>query len=181
MHEELSHVSDIDLKLAAEYFSKLSYTRWTRVIEAARVPKTHRDNFTLAVTEGLGTEPIGNRVIVVPANLKRTMLGDTRSGYVAYVPPGSIEMGAKIAAHGVGTAPACEGCHGVKLEGQTMPGIGIVPPLAGRMPNYIVRELMWFREGKRTDPAATPMRAEVSHLTLKDMIDVAAYAASCKP
>ncbi|TAN04115.1 MAG: cytochrome C-binding protein [Rhodanobacteraceae bacterium] len=181
MHEELSRVSDVDLKLAAEYFSKLHFTPWTRVIEAARVPRTHQENFTLAVTDGAGTEPIGNRVIIVPANLERTMLGDARSGYIAHVPPGSIERGAAIAAKGTGAASACESCHGTRLQGQVMPGIGIVPPLAGRMPNYIVRELIRFREGKRTNSGAAPMRTEVAHLSMKDMIDVAAYAASRKP
>jgi cytochrome c553 len=50
-----------------------------------------------------------------------------------------------------------------------------------RSPTYIVRELIRFRLGQRTNPGAAPMRFEVSHLTLPDMIDVAAYAASRKP
>jgi cytochrome c553 len=74
------------------------------------------------------------------------------AAHVAYVPPGSIARGALIAAKGAGSVAACESCHGASLEGADMPGIGIAP-----------------------------MRAEVSHLTLRDMIDVAAYAASRKP
>jgi hypothetical protein len=41
-----------------------------------------------------------------------------------------------------------------------------------------VRELILFREGKRSDPAAAPMRTEAAALTVPEMIDVAAYAAS---
>ena len=176
MHEELSHVSDADVKRAAGYFSSLRFTPWTRVIETASVPKTHMEYYGLAPTQGAGDEAIGNRIIIVPANPKLTWLGDTRSGYIAYVPPGSIERGATIAAKGEGAAPACESCHGPNLR-----GAGDIPPLAGRMPTYIVHQLLNFQDGKRRGPATLPMQKEVSKLTLNDMIDVAAYAASRKP
>ncbi|HEY8229110.1 MAG TPA: hypothetical protein VIG31_01535 [Rhodanobacteraceae bacterium] len=176
MREELSHVSDADLELAAGYFSSLRFTPWTRVIETASVPKTHTEYYGLAPTKGAGNEPIGNRIILVPVNPELTGLGDTRSGYIAYVPPGSIERGTVIAAKGVGAAPACESCHGADLR-----GVGVIPPLAGRMPNYIVHELLNLQDGKRRGPATLPMQQEVSKLTLTDMIAVAAYAASRKP
>jgi cytochrome c553 len=80
-----------------------------------------------------------------------------------------------IAAKGIGTAPACESCHGAKLQ-----GVGLIPPLAGRSPTYIVRELILFRTGKRSNPQAVPMVQEASQLSVNDMIDVAAYAASRK-
>lgn len=101
---------------------------------------------------------------------------DTRFGFVAYVPPGSIARGAAIAAKGIGQAQACETCHGADLR-----GVGNIPPLAGRSPTYIVRQLILFRLGGRVNAAAVPMREEASHLTLKDMIAAAAYAASRKP
>lgn len=176
MHEEASHLGDADLKRAAVYFSSLRFSPWTKVIETATIPKMHREDSMWVPTKGAGREPIGKRIFVTPVNLRLTELGDTRSGYIAYVPPGSIAAGAKIAAHGVNGAPACESCHGAKLR-----GVGMIPPLAGRMPDYLARELLGFRVGRRTNPGAAPMRAEVSHLTLEDMIDVAAYAASQKP
>ncbi len=176
MHEELSHVSVADLKRAARYFSSLRFTRWTRVIETASVPKTHMEYYGLAPTQGAGKEALGNRIIMVPVNPKLTWLGDTRSGYIAYVPRGSIERGAAIAAKGEGAAPACESCHGPNLR-----GAGDIPPLAGRMPTYIVNQLLDFQDGKRRGPATLPMQQEVSKLTLNDMIAVAAYAGSLKP
>lgn len=125
-------------------------------------------------------EPIGERIIEISDDHKLYRLGDERIGFVAYVPPGSIARGEVIATKGNGSVGACEASHGAKLEGQTMPGIGIVPPLAGRSPTYIVRELILLRLGRRTDPSAAPMCAEASQLTVPEMIDVAAYAASRK-
>jgi cytochrome c553 len=92
------------------------------------------------------------------------------------VPPGSIARGAVIAARGTGAATACESCHGAKLQ-----GMGIIPPLAGRSPTYIARELILFRLGQRSNPEAAPMQLEAAQLTVNDMIAVAAYAGSRKP
>jgi cytochrome c553 len=121
-------------------------------------------------------EPLGERIVEGPVSAKLYALGDGRSGFIAWVPPGSIAAGAVIAANGTGSATACASCHGTKLQ-----GAGNIPYLAGRSPTYIARELILFRTGKRMNPGAAPMRAEASHLTLKEMIDVAAYAASRKP
>ncbi len=38
-----------------------------------------------------GTEPLGQRIIEMPEDLARTELRDAASGFVAYVPPGSIK------------------------------------------------------------------------------------------
>jgi cytochrome c553 len=176
MHEEASHLSNDDLEQAAAYFSSLRFSPWTKVVETATVPKMHVESSMWVPTKGAGREPIGERIIVTPLNLQLTQMGDTRSGYIAYAPTGSIERGAVIASKGVGTAPACESCHGADLH-----GVGDIPPLAGRMPNYIVHELILFRLDKRANAQAAPMRMEASHLTLKEMIDVAAYTASRKP
>jgi hypothetical protein len=44
-----------------------------------------------------------------------------------------------------------------------------------------VRQLILFRLNGRANAAAAPMQREVSHLSLRDMIATAAYAASRKP
>lgn len=181
MPAEARNVTDADLKLAAEYFSNLTFKPWTRVIETATVPKTHVAHWMLVPDADGVREPIGNRIIETSTDIARTELRDTRFGFVAYVPPGSITAGAKIAGQGVGAAAACESCHGAKLRGADTPGIGIAPPLAGRSPTYIVRQLILFRFGGRANPEAAPMRQEASNLALQDMIAVAAYAASLNP
>lgn len=176
MPAEARKVTDADLKLAAGYFSSLQYKPWTRVIETASVPKTHVAHWMLVADTDGAREPIGDRIIETSTDVARTELRDTRFGFVAYVPPGSIARGAAIAAKGIGQAQACETCHGADLR-----GVGNIPPLAGRSPTYIVRQLILFRLGGRVNAAAVPMREEASHLTLKDMIAAAAYAASRKP
>jgi len=181
MVDEARALTTDDLQQAVDYFSGMPFVSRVHVIETASVPRTHWKDFVLAPDKSGAREPIGDRIIETPTNFNDYEYSATRVGYVAYVPPGSIARGAVIAMKGKGAVASCESCHGATLEGRTMPGIGIVPPLAGRSPTYIARELILFREGKRREPAAAPMRAEASRLTVPEMIDVAAYAASCKP
>jgi hypothetical protein len=80
----------------------LKWTPWIRVVEAATVPKTRLSgNVFIPVPEG-GTEPIGDRIIESPEDAVRFELRDPRSGFVAYVPPGSLEKGAVLVASGGG-------------------------------------------------------------------------------
>lgn len=175
MVEEARALAPADLQQAAEYFSRVKFVSRVHVVETATVPKTQWRYFVLAPDKDGAREAIGERIIETPVNFEDYSRSDGRVEYVAYVPPGSIAAGAKIAKHGTGTAAACEACHGARLQ-----GVGDVPYLAGRSPTYIVRELILFRLGRRTNAGAAPMRTEVSHLSLRDMINVAAYAASLK-
>lgn len=176
MSQEARNLDDADLQQAADYFSGLKLRPIRRVVETTSVPKTHWDGFVLAPDKNGAREPIGERIIEVSEDQKLYMLGDERTGYVAYVPPGSITRGAEIAAKGLGAAQACESCHGAGLQ-----GVGMYPPLAGRSPTYIVRQLILFKTGQRNNAEAVPMRLVASQLSVGDMIDVAAYAASRKP
>ncbi len=176
MPNEARGLDAAEIEQAATYFSSLRIPHVTRVVQTATVPQTHWQDFALVPNESGAREPLGERIIEMPVSTKLYAAGDGRSGFIAWVPTGSIQAGARVAAHGVGAAPACESCHGAGLQ-----GVGDIPYLAGRSPTYIVRELMLFRAGKRTNPGAAPMRLEASHLTLKDMIDVAAYAGSRQP
>ena len=56
-----------------------------------------------------------------------------------------------------------------------------MPRLAGRSPSYLVRQLYDFQHGVRTGPWSALMKPTVEKLTLDDMIDLAAYAASLPP
>jgi cytochrome c553 len=176
MPAEARNLSDADLQLAVGYFSKLKFKPWTRVIETATVPGTHIAHWMLVPDQGAAREPIGDRIIETSTDVARTELRDTRFGFVAYVPRGSIARGAAIAAKGDGATQPCVACHGADLR-----GVADIPPLAGRSPTYIVRQLILFRTAGRANAAALPMRQEASHLTLRDMIAVAAYAASLQP
>ncbi len=90
--------------------------------------------------------------------------------YVAYAPVGSIARGKSLA------GSTCAACHGEHLQ-----GVGLIPPLAGRSPTYILRQLVAFKTGARAGAAGAPMKAVVASMKIDNMIDVAAYAASLQP
>ena len=102
--------------------------------------------------EGSETEPIGNRIIETPENEEATeVLRDTRSGFIAYVPPGSVKRGeALVTTGGGGKTTQCGVCHGADLS-----GLGPVPGIAGRSPSYMVRQLYDMQQGVRKGVWAT--------------------------
>jgi cytochrome c553 len=56
-----------------------------------------------------------------------------------------------------------------------------VPPIAGRSPSYLLRQLLGFAAGSRSTPEAAPMRAVAAALGLADKIAAVAYAGSLPP
>lgn len=59
--------------------------------------------------------------------------------------------------------------------------MSLVPPIAGRSPSKILRQLYAFKSGTRHSAAAPPMAPLVAQLHPADKIAVAAYAASLTP
>jgi len=170
-------VSPDDVKIAAAYFHKAKYSKWIRVVEADQVPKTEISSHNMIVPAKGAMEKLDGRILEIPEDLERTELRDANSGFVAYVPKGSIARGKKLVATGgsEGAAP-CKTCHGASLKGD-----GNVPALAGRSPSYLVRQLYDFKAGTRGGPAADPMKPEVEHMTAEHRRDIAAYLASLNP
>ena len=169
-------VSEEDTKIAAAYFSGLKPGPWIRVVETDTVPKTKVGGWMLVADDSGRTEPIGERIIEIPEDLERTELRDSASGFIAYVPRGSIRKGEALAATGGGKTTPCGICHGADLK-----GLGPVPALAGRSPSYIMRQLYDMRHGVRDGSWAALMKPVVSGLTEEDMVALAAYAASLAP
>jgi len=168
-------VSDDESRQVSEWFAALKPRAWTKVTEAAMVPKTFvgpgRMRF---VQPGGGTEPIGNRIITVPDDQARARSRDPRSGFVAYVPPGSIAKGkALVDTGGNGRTIACGICHGDNLQ-----GLGNVPRLAGVHPIYLARQLYLFKDGTRNGVDAQLMKKPVAKLTDDDILNLSAYLAS---
>lgn len=177
MHDEASNVSAADVRQAAAYFSGLHLgARRARIVEAARVPATHIESWMLVPTAAGGSEPIGERVIELPLDPEQVRMGNARARFIAYVPPGSLARGRQLASGAVNGIPACSSCHGADLR-----GVANVPPLAGRSPTYLTRQLVQVALGHRRGAALQPMQQVAAHLTLKDMISVAAYAAALRP
>jgi cytochrome c553 len=172
------NTSEAEVKAAAEYYSGLKYKQWIRVVEAAMVPRTEVIlGSMLAPVHSGGTEPIGQRIIETAEDLERVEVRDSRVGFVAYVPPGSIKRGELLAmTGGAGKTVQCAICHGKDLK-----GLGDVPALAGRSPTYVFRQLFDIKSGARAGNGAQLMKATVEQLAEEDMIALAAYVASRAP
>jgi cytochrome c553 len=170
-------VSDAELRTAADYFSALRPKPWIRVVETDAVPATRVARWMLVPAPETATEPIGQRIIELPESLERTELRDDASGFIAYVPAGSIQAGeALVVSGGGGKTTSCAMCHGDGLK-----GLGQLPALAGRSPSYIVRQLYDMRGNVRNGPWAGLMKAVVARLSQEDMTAIAAYIASRTP
>ncbi len=170
-------ITDEDVRAAAEYFTSLKPRPWIRVVETDTVPKTYvgPGNKRLRLPDG-GNEPIGRRIIEIPEDEEVVLNRDPRSGFIAFVPKGSIARGQKLVTTGGGKTVPCAICHGPTLK-----GIGDVPPIAGRQANYVVRQLFDIQDGTRSGVSAALMQQVVDRLTVDDMLDIAAYAASRQP
>jgi cytochrome c553 len=162
---------------AAEYFSSLTPVKWIRVVETSIVPESVVAGWMYIEKDGGGMEASGQRILEMPEDLERTELRDARSGFIAYVPPGSIARGKTLVNEGgAGRTLACAMCHGENLQ-----GLGPVPALAGRSPSYIARQLYDLQIGNRKGLWSPLMSAVVTTLTVDDIIDIAAYTASLEP
>lgn len=177
MIDVAQHADGEQAKAAANYFASLKPKPWIHVVETTQVAKTHAAGWMLVPDEPNILEPIGNRVIEMPTNLKLTELRDDTSGFIAYVPKGSLKKGRFLVDKGGdGTTMPCSGCHGPDLRGQNN-----VPSIAGRSPSYIVRQLYDLQIGSRSGGATDQMQIPVLKLTMNDMVAIAAYLASLRP
>ncbi|MGA7791396.1 MAG: c-type cytochrome [Candidatus Acidiferrales bacterium] len=170
-------MTEEDVKEASAYFASQKPRRWIRVVETDMVPETYINaGRRRYVRLGGKMEPIGSRIIEVPEDPELVTCRDPHTGFVAYVPPGSIAKGEALATTGAGKTTACIACHGPALT-----GIGPVPWIAGHSPNYIVRQLAEFQVGARNSDLDQLMKGVVANLTQDDIISLAAYVSSRFP
>jgi len=176
-------LTDEEIKAAATYFASIPAKPWIKVVEADTVPKTRLQGgvfLTLAGADA-GTEPIGDRIIETPVNTDDTEIRrNPRSGFIAYVPPGSLKKGEALVTAGTTASgskvTACTACHGGDLR-----GLGPVPRLAGRSPSYIARQLYDMQHGNRAGTWTPLMTPVVANLGEADLLNAAAYVASLQP
>jgi len=185
-------MTDEEMKQAAEYFSAVTWRPHVKVIETNLVPATRIQGELFIptvnkVTEHKLTEPIGNRIIEVPTDVDvNQVLRSSRGTWIAYVPVGAIARGKNLVTTGgssivdnqimLGRATACTTCHGRDLRGMGSD----IPPLAGRSPSYLAREIFDIQQGMRAGsyPLLPLMKKAVEKLTAEDIIDITAYLAS---
>ena len=164
-----------EMKAAAEYFAQIPWnTPWIKVVEAATVPKTRVAGGMWMSLENNETEPIGSRIMEMPANNELVELRDyhAEGSFVAYVPPGSVKKGEAIANSG-SKVTRCSVCHGADLQ-----GMGPVPGIAGRSPSYIARQLHDMQAGTRKGPWVILMQPVLEKMTGDDILNVTAYVSS---
>jgi cytochrome c553 len=168
-------MTEEEVKAAAEYFSAMKWTPWIKVVETETVPKTRISVGMFLPLEGNEKEPIGQRIIEVPENAEAAeVLRDPRSGFIAYVPVGSLKKGEDLVmSGGAGKTTACAVCHGGDLQ-----GLGPVPGIAGRSPSYVVRQLFDMQSGSRSGSWSELMKPVVAKLSAEDLLAVGAYLAS---
>jgi cytochrome c553 len=169
--------TDEQVGAAANYFSALAPRPWIRVRETKRVPVSVVDPNSLMRTAlaGQGTELLGSRIVELPEDESGLRNRDAHTGFIAYVPEGSLAKGKLLTTtseHGA----ACTACHG-----KTLNGLGGIPPLAGRPPTYMVRQLWNYQSGERQGSMAAPMRTIAARLGVDEMLAMAAYLASLPP
>jgi cytochrome c553 len=177
MVREAQAVTDDEVRIAAEYFSSIKMKPWIRVVETDTAPKTKVAGGVFALTDDGGTEPIGERIVEVAEDQDRFELRDASSGFVAYVPTGSLKKGKELVTTGGGgeTIP-CTICHGANLK-----GLGNVPSIAGRSPSQMARQIIDIQNGNRNGPWAALMKEPVRKLTNDDIVAITAYLASLAP
>src|SRR5882672_6076796 len=178
MNQISTAVSEVGARQAAQWFAALQPKVWVKVVEANTVPKTYvsKSRMRLPMASG-GTEPIGNRIIEVPEDPARATSRDPHSGFIAYVPRGSIAKGeALVKTGGSGKTIQCAICHGESLE-----GLGELPRIIGVSPLYAARQLYGFQAGTRNGSLDVLMKAVVAHLSDDDILAISAYLASRNP
>jgi len=160
---------------AAEFFAQQPYPRRMKVVESKTAPKVRMQggmHMAVPAAEGGGMQPIhADEIVEVPDDNLRAEARDTRMGWTAYVPVGTLNKGKAVAARN-----QCATCHGANLE-----GLGPVPPLAGRSPSYTMRQLFDMKDGARRGPWSELMKPVVDKMSVQDMVNVSAYAASLAP
>lgn len=157
---------------AAEYFGRQPYPRRIKVVEAKTAPKVRLQggmHMAVPAADGGGTAPIpAGEIVEIPDDNLRAEARDTRLTWTAYVLPGTLSRGKRLAA-----TYQCATCHGANLE-----GIGPVPALAGRSPSYAMRQLFDMKTGARRGPWAELMKPIVTAMSIEDLAAVSAFAAS---
>jgi cytochrome c553 len=119
-----------------------------------------------AYKNGIRANPMMQSMAI---NLKSSDIEDLAQFY-AGLPPVSAGGEPSLANAGRTKASMCLGCHGATAEGN-----GEIPRLAGQHPEYLQRQLNYFKTGARK---SSHMQAIAADLTDADIKELAAYFGS---
>jgi len=178
MNRLAAAMTDEEMQQAAEYFAAMPWTPWMRVTEADLIPEMHLEEGNMYITVGTEpTEPLAGRIVETPEDAHQAnYLRNPRSGWVVYVPVGSLAKGKELVTTGAGKTLQCSICHGPDLM-----GLGNVPGIAGRSPSYMMRQLYDMKMGTRDGVSAQLMQPVIANLSVADMTAIVGYLASITP
>lgn len=169
--------TDAEIVAAADYFSSHEHHAFAEFVKTDRVPRTQTRGWVYSPRFEGDSEPIGARIIEMPVDFERFEHRDPSIRYFAYAPVGSVTRGERLAGTWGGAGQqACASCHGHDLR-----GIGQAPPLAGRSPTYIARQLNDLKTGARRGPVTDLMKPVVAPMHNVDITALAAFIGSRKP
>jgi cytochrome c553 len=167
-------MTDQEIEDSAKYYAQQKLKRRVYIIESLRIPRAEPAAWLYVEHDGM--EDLGDRMLEVTQDLIRHERRDDRLEYLAYVPPGALARGKRLVNGGEGKTVACTQCHLANLK-----GTDVIPPIAGRSPSYLLRQLLAFRNGVRVNETSVQMNPVVEKLTMADMIDIVAYVSSQYP
>lgn len=171
-------MSDEEMQEAASYFEAIAWTPWMRVVEADLIPEMELEEGNMYITVGTEpTEPLAGRIVETPEDdHQANYLRNPRSGWLVYVPTGSLAEGKELVTTGGGKTTQCSICHGPDLM-----GLAEIPGIAGRSPSYMMRQLYDMKQGTRNGLWAQLMKPVIANLSVDDMTAIVAYLASLTP
>lgn len=172
-------MTDEEIDASAKFFSQQKLGRRVWVVEGINIPRAEPSDWVYK--EVGGSEDLGDRLLEVAPDITHHQRRDDRMQYTAYAPPGSLAHGKRLATTGKDAdkkdkTQICAVCHLANLKGTDK-----VPPIAGRSPSYLLRQMLAFKNGARTGEAAKQMDPVVEKLELEDMMALAAYVGSLYP
>lgn len=175
MHAIAAAMTDAEIDASAAYFAQQKLARRVWVVESLNIPRAEPADWVYQ--EVGGSEDLGDRLLEVAPDITRHQLRDPNLQYTVYVPPGSLARGKLLATTGdKGRTQPCATCHLANLRGDQN-----IPPIAGRFPSYLLRQMIAFRNGDRQGEHAAQMAPVVEKLTLEDMVALSAYVGSLYP
>ena len=159
-----------EARAAAEYFASMPFKPWIRVVESETVPVfTATVNGLFLKADGTATEPLGRR-------LDRDAGEHLRE---QHAPQPALRHG-RLRAGGEhqGRRDTREDRRRRTYAGlRNMPrsylkGTALAPPIAGRQPGYMARQMYDFQQGTRNGEMAQMMKPAVEKLTGDDLIAI---------
>jgi cytochrome c553 len=169
---------DADLRAAVAYYASLPRRTPIHSVETETAPsmRVERFGWTYVDAKHPQRQALKGAVAEAPESLARVFMYDPSDRQLVYVAKSTLMRGQSLVATGGGGGQPCSGCHGVNLHGGPL-----APPLAGRDPSYLARQLWDIRSGARSGASAGLMRGPAEGLSARDVTAVAAYLASLKP